>query len=247
VPRTVDAERYQAVVTDKSGQHYLIFDPPALTATENYRCLESFILVLFVPQGPDRGYSGFTGRVVLGFLAFRPRAVVHSVECSSRTVECQYAYWRAANPCLSASTHRLWVCGDTASRSLCPSASNRSETGKPHLGRFIGALDASVQPRPSTWSSLGTHREAKSASRRDECTHQDSIPYFADKKTRSFGGAACATSCQVDILSSVRSAIGFTHFMTAYQASARSGRRASIRTQNEHCRAQAASTFRRSW
>jgi hypothetical protein len=24
---------------------------------------------------------------------------------------------------------------------------------KPHLGRFIGSLDASVQPRPSNWSS----------------------------------------------------------------------------------------------
>lgn len=63
------------------------------------------------------------------------------------------------------------------------------------------------------------------------------IPYFAAKKVRSFGGAASATSCQVEILSLVRNATGFTHSMTAYQAPARSGRRASTSTQNEHCRA----------
>ena len=63
------------------------------------------------------------------------------------------------------------------------------------------------------------------------------IPYFAAKKARSLAGAACATSCHVEILSLVRSSIGFTHFITAYQASARSGLRASIRTQKEHCRA----------
>jgi hypothetical protein len=48
---------------------------------------------------------------------------------------------------------------------------------------------------------------------------QDSqrIPYFAAKKARSFGGAACATSCQVEIFSSARNSTGFTHFITAYQ------------------------------
>ena len=71
----------------------------------------------------------------------------------------------------------------------------------------------------------------KSASPGMNATRQDSIRYFADKKTRSFGGAACATSCQVDILSSVRNATGFTYFMTAYRAFARSGRRASISCQ----------------
>jgi hypothetical protein len=46
----------------------------------------------------------------------------------------------------------------------------------------------------------------------------NAIPYLAAKKTRSFGGAACAISCQVEILSLVRNTTGFTHFITAYQA-----------------------------
>ena len=41
-------------------------------------------------------------------------------------------------------------------------------------------------------------------------------------------------------LSLVRSSTGLTHFMTAYQASARSGLRASTRTQKEHCKPWAA-------
>jgi hypothetical protein len=49
------------------------------------------------------------------------------------------------------------------------------------------------------------------------------IPYFAAKKVRSFGGVAAATSCQVEILSLVRNATGFTHFSTAYQEPARFG------------------------
>src|ERR1700730_429492 len=86
-------------------------------------------------------------------------------------------------------------------------------------------------------SSAHLNNEVKSAKRGGARIRQDSIPYFADKKARSLGGAACATSCQVDIFNSVRNSTGFTHLMTAYQASARSGRRASIRTQHEHCRA----------
>src|ERR1019366_6540845 len=63
------------------------------------------------------------------------------------------------------------------------------------------------------------------------------IPYFTAKKARSLAGAACATSCHVEILSLVRSSMGFTHFITASHSSARSGLRASTRTQKEHRRA----------
>ncbi len=36
------------------------------------------------------------------------------------------------------------------------------------------------------------------------------MPYFAAKKARTFGGAACANSCQAEIPSSVRNSTGFT-------------------------------------
>jgi hypothetical protein len=52
-------------------------------------------------------------------------------------------------------------------------------------------------------------------------------PYFSAIKVRSFGGIASASSCHVEILSSVRNWTGFTHFIIAYQASLRTRHRPS--------------------
>ena len=73
------------------------------------------------------------------------------------------------------------------------------------------------------------------------------IPYFKSRNCRRSRGAAPLSSCQVRTLHRVLRSGILTHFMIAYHASIRSGRRPSSTTQKASFRACAARTLRMSW
>ena len=71
--------------------------------------------------------------------------------------------------------------------------------------------------------------------------------YFAPMNAQSFGGVSPANSYHVQIINLVLNSLDFTHLITEYQDSTRSGLLESTRKQNEHCKAWAARTSRSSW